>query len=326
MDLNDLDSDMQGNRSQVLVLGTVHLSGIEGGVPPGALNGLLDKLKAFSPDIVAIEAISGEQCDLAARHPEKYGSDYCPRTHPIGSEIDSAAALAELESFLIDWPAAPTPAQRRSLVSKFLAANDLASAYAQWLQLPTNERHADESLTESYALLLNETADRNNENYRIGARLAAELGLTRVHAINDHTGDRFRSVDEEELGLSIQEAWDSDRDELDDRLNVETQLANGSDLVPLYRYINHPDHLRILAENNVKTAMLSASPKRYPQVWVGGWEIRNLRMAANIRETFRERPGARVLVIVGVSHKPWLDAWLGQFQGVTTVDALKMLE
>jgi hypothetical protein len=49
-------------------------------------------------------------------------------------------------------------------------------------------------------------------------------------------------------------------------------------------------------------------------------------MVANIRETFRERPGARVLAIVGASHKPWFDSWLGQLQGVDIVDVEKVLK
>ena len=64
----------------------------------------------------------------------------------------------------------------------------------------------------------------------------------------------------------------------------------------------------------------------YPQMWVAGWEIRNLRMVANVRETFRERPGARVLSIVGSSHKPWFDGWLGQMQGVDIGDIMAVLK
>lgn len=48
-------------------------------------------------------------------------------------------------------------------------------------------------------------------------------------------------------------------------------------------------------------------------------------MVANIGETFRERPGVRVLSIVGVSHKPWFDRLLGQLQGVEVVDAAQVL-
>jgi len=49
-------------------------------------------------------------------------------------------------------------------------------------------------------------------------------------------------------------------------------------------------------------------------------------MVANIRETFRERPGARVLTIVGVSHKPWFDNWLDQLQGVDVADVTEFLK
>ena len=96
-------------------------------------------------------------------------------------------------------------------------------------------------------------------------------------------------------------------------------------MLALYRYINRPENMRARAEVNAGAAMRAQAPHHYPQMWVGGWEIRNLRMVANIRETFRERPGARVLVIVGASHKPWFDSWLGQLQGVDIVDAEQAL-
>ena len=59
---------------------------------------------------------------------------------------------------------------------------------------------------------------------------------------------------------------------------------------------------------------------------VAGRVPRNLRMVANIREAFRERPRARVLSIVGVAHKPWFDGWLGQLQGVDIVEAQQVLK
>jgi hypothetical protein len=37
-------------------------------------------------------------------------------------------------------------------------------------------------------------------------------------------------------------------------------------------------------------------------------------------------PGARVLAVVGASHKPWFDSWLGQLQGVDIVDVEKVLK
>jgi len=98
------------------------------------------------------------------------------------------------------------------------------------------------------------------------------------------------------------------------------------DLLPLYRFVNDPEYLRVLAELDVGAALRAKPPTGYPQMWVAGWEIRNLRMVANVRETFREHPGARVLSIVGASHKPWFDHWLGQLQGVDVVDVAGVLK
>ena len=80
-----------------------------------------------------------------------------------------------------------------------------------------------------------------------------------------------------------------------------------------------PTPILDLVDVNVSAAMRAKSPEGYPQIWGAGWEIRNLCMVANIRETFRERPGARMLSIAGISHKPRFDAWLGQLQGVEIV-------
>ncbi|WP_197065248.1 DUF5694 domain-containing protein [Massilia sp. 9096] len=100
---------------------------------------------------------------------------------------------------------------------------------------------------------------------------------------------------------------------------------DGADLLPLYRALNDPARLAVRADGNVRSAMRGTSPQHYSQMWVAGWETRNLRIVANIRETFRERPGARVLSIIGATHKPCLDAWLGQLQGVDIVDAEAVL-
>ena len=97
-------------------------------------------------------------------------------------------------------------------------------------------------------------------------------------------------------------------------------------MLALYRHVNRPDVLRIAAASDFGAAMREPSPGRPAQVYVAGWETRNLRMVANIREAFREQPGARVLSIVGFSHKPWFEALLGRMQGVELVDALDVLE
>lgn len=328
VDLRVLDRDMVGPRAQVLVLGTVHLSGMPAGFNPASLDGVLNRLAAFRPDIITIETESGEECDLAARHPAKYGPDYCAPTDAAmaATGLDVPAAIAEVDKMLKAWPAQPTPAQRRRLAALFLAANDRASANVQWLQLPEAERRVGDSLNAALVEMLGKIGKRKNEDIQLAARLAARLGLQRVHAVDNHTGDHIDLPDIKALVRSIEAAWAAGGAALKEREKREDVLAQAPDLLPLYRAINDLDSLRVRAEANVGAAMRAKSPEGYPQIWVAGWEIRNLRMVANIRETFRERPGARVLSIVGVSHKPWFDAWLGQLQGVDIVDVARVLK
>lgn len=328
VDLASLDRDMTGPRAQVLVLGTMHLNAMPDGFDPAALDGVLDRLAAFKPGIITIETESGEECDLAARHPAKYGADYCASTElaKAATGLDVPAALAEVDQTLKAWPVEATPAQRRRLAALFLSANDVASAYVQWLQLPTPERRAGDSLNQPLVDKLAQLAKRNNENYQLAARLSARLGLQRVHAIDNHTGDRIDLPDIKPLVQAIEAAWAAGGAALKESEQRQEALMRLPDLLPLYRELNTPASLRMYAEANVSAAMLANSSKNYPQMWVAGWEIRNLRMVANIRETFREQPGARVLSIVGVSHKPWFDGWLGQLQGVDVLDVGQVLK
>ncbi|HWU53744.1 MAG TPA: hypothetical protein VN153_13130, partial [Tahibacter sp.] len=110
-----LDGKMSGPRSAVLVLGTPHLAEIKR--PLGEpLQPLLERLAAFKPDIITIENLSGEQCDLIARHPAVYPAEelapYCVDTKPAqaATGLDVPAAIAEYTKTLRDWPAQPSAA------------------------------------------------------------------------------------------------------------------------------------------------------------------------------------------------------------------------
>ena len=327
-----LDKKMPGPRAQVLVLGSVHLSQLKKTVTPELLQPLMDRLAAFKPDIVTIESVGGEQCDLVARHPVVYLPEnvepYCVSTEQAkaATGLDVPAAIAEFHTTLKTWPAQPAPAQRRRLAAVFLAAGEHPSALVQWLQLPAGERHAGDGLDDALVARLEKLAGSNNESYSIGARLAARLGLARVYLVDDHTGDNVQVGDTDAYGAAVQAAWDAGADSVAADRAREEALSQGDDLLALYRFINRPDVLRKAIESDFGAALRDPSPQHYGRFYIAGWEARNLRMVANIRVAFGERPGARVLAIVGSSHKPWFDGLLGQMQGVDIVDAVKQLK
>ena len=316
-----------GPPTRVLVLGTVHLAQDDAGdVAPSAIEPLLQRLAAFDPQIITVEAMPGETCDLMARHPAVYdpegGASYCPDTAPAraATGLDVPQAIASVEAQLAAWPTAPLPAQRRRLAATFLAAGDPTSALVQWLRLEPGERRTGDGLDEALVQALRKREASSNENTVIAAALAVRLGLERVYPVDDHTGDNLRIEDMDGFATAIRGAWDSAPPECAALRARDTGLRKSPDLLALYRHTNSADYQPMPMLCDFGRALAEDSPQHFGRQYVAGWDLRNLRMVANIGTTFRERPGARVLSVVGASHKAWFDRLLGQLQGVEVVD------
>ncbi|MGO1540154.1 MAG: DUF5694 domain-containing protein [Luteimonas sp.] len=333
VDLDVLDADMAGPRTQVLVLGSFHLAEHPGEFEPESLAPLLDRLAAFAPQVITIESVSGEQCDMVMRHPGVYSVEMwkgrlCADTGPAqaATGLDVPAAIGRMHELLRRWPEAPEPSQRRELASVYLAAGEPTSALAQWLQLDEGERRAGDGLDDALVAMLDERMQHIDEGSLIAARLAARLGLERVHATDDHTGDDGHVDDVQAYGAAIQRAWDTRADQVAQATKAGMPAFRAGDMLAAYRRINAPELLQVQVQADFGSALADPSPERYGRFYVGGWETRNLRMVANVREAFRDRPDARVLSIVGATHKPWFDSLLGQMQGVDIVDVQDVLE
>ncbi len=320
-----------GERNQVLILGTPHLRALPDRFDPADLAPLLDRLAAWHPQAIAIEALSGTQCDALRRYPERYEETvaaYCrdPAPARAATGLDVPAATAEADRLLADWPADPTPAQRRHLAAVFLAGGEPASALVQWLRLPASERHAGDGLDAALVASLEALRTRRNETTLIAAPLAARLGLDRVHAMDDHTADAPVS-DEKAYAAAITKAWDNPatarRKAISERL--EARLGTGDAVLAMYRSYNSPDMPPLIFESDFGAALNEPSPQRFGRRYLAYWETRNLRMAANIREMLGADPGMRALVIVGASHKPYLEAYLDDMHDVQLVDAEAVL-
>jgi hypothetical protein len=327
--------EIAGQPAEVLVLGTAHLSGLKK-LDPMLLQPLLDRLARFKPQIITIEALSGEECDTLQRFKPQHGADtwdtYCWPTDEIekATGLTVSQALAEADRTLGAWPSAPTPSQRRHLAMLFIAANDRASATVQWLRLDKSERHAGDGLTAAMVEILERKGKPLNENYAIAAALAAKLGLERVYPVDDHIADvpfDENSPEGRAYADAIQHAW---RDEpappvraQEDKL--EKNLHTGADVIALYRLLNAPRSQRDTIASDMGRNARFPSPKLYGRQYVAWWETRNLRIAANIRATLQQNPESRVLSIIGATHKGYLDAYLNMMQDIRLVDAEQFL-
>lgn len=320
-----------GPANEVLVLGTAHLSGLPKTFKPASLQPLMARLAAWKPQMIATEDMSGPQCDFVRRYPRRYLDTikaYCwdPAPARAATGLDVPAATEEADKLLAAWAAAPSASQRRRLAALFLAGGERGSALVQWLRLPEAERIAGDGLDAALVALLGRLERHANESYTIAARLAAQLGHERLYAMDDHTADS-KTEDEKAWGEAVMKAWDNpytaQRKQADDALYAAIGTPEG--VMALYRALNAPGKATLIYHSDFGAALNEPSPQRFGRDYVGYWETRNLRMAANIRDVLGHKPGSRMLVIVGASHKAYLEAYLHQMHDVRIVDAVPVL-
>lgn len=320
-----------GPRNRLMVLGSPHLSGLPATFQPADLALLIGRLRDWKPQAIAIEALSGAQCDFLRRHPARYADtvkDYCWDTAPAtaATGLDVPAATAEAARLLAAWPAEPSAGQRRQLAAVFLAAGESVSGLVQWLRLPAGERHAGDGLDAALVDRLEALRLWRNESTLIAAPLAASLGLERVYAMDDHTADAPIG-DEKAYATAIGRAWDNPatarRKAIDKTLEERRDTPAG--VVAMYRAYNAPGVGKLTFDSDFGAALEESSPQKFGRLYLGYWETRNLRMASNIRDMLATTPGIRALVIVGASHKGYLEAYLHQMHDMDVVDTGPLL-
>ena len=317
-----------GPRTQVLTLGSPHLSEIAS-LKGSQLEPLLVNLARFRPTIITIEGVSGEQCDMMSRSPKYKDSwaSYCvdPASAQKITGLTQQQAETASEATFDRWnaPGAPGPTarDRRRLALTLLAAGERGSAWVQWLHLAPADRIAADGLDTDQLKILNRDGKKLNESYNIAAALAARLGLDRIYAVDDHTSDGalLHAGTAYEQALTTHFTRGRESPMIKAYQARFAAVVDGPSMLGLYRYLNDPGTLEAQIQGDFGAAINTPALSAYTRQYAAWWEVRNLRMAANIRATMVEHPGARVLNIVGASHRPWYDGWMRQMSDVEVV-------
>ncbi|MGI9375542.1 MAG: DUF5694 domain-containing protein [Tsuneonella suprasediminis] len=327
--LVDRAAARRGDRSHALVLGTAHLSNLPKDMDFTRFAPLLDRLEAWKPRQIAVESLSGAQCDYlrayAFAYPET-AEDYCFDPAPARTAL--AIDGADAERTVLEMLAQPshTAADRRRMAGLFLAMGEADSALLQWEGLPETERHASADLPQPLVDILTKRAGWRNENVVIAVALAKRLGLDRIYPVDDHTGDRAARIEDgNAYGQQLQTIWDSPALTAASKIrDIErSQMLAGGSVVEWYRFLNSPSSARMAVETDFAAA---AGSTKYPETgrnYLAYWETRNLRMVANIREV--AGPNGRVLAIVGASHKPFYERYLSMTSDIVIDDMERVL-
>lgn len=338
-DPRELGRDIEGPKTQVLVLGSSHLSAAPDSFDRKNLTLVLEKLSAFAPAVVAIEFLSGESIDALERYEavypdvaNTYGKTVRTAREASGPALGLTHLQAEMQArqMLASLPARPSASDRRKLAATLAAAGDFSSATVQWLQLSEKERKAADGVSDALLPLLDRWSNSRNEALSVGAALAARLKLNRVYAVDDHSADdiviRLQAPLEAHLSNDPELKTMVDGLKALGVMDMHERMTSPQAVLDAYRHLNSPTVWRGDAALQWGYFLRSKAPGLLGRQRLAEWEARNLRMAAHLREAFAHHPGERVLFVVGSAHKAYIEAYLDRMHDVEIVDALAVLK
>jgi hypothetical protein len=322
--------------SQVLVLGTVHLRTYGENFNHDVLDGLLDVLENFKPDLIGIESLapivvrdlvnSGEANSEIIKEFGKRTADYGNRLRAF-LRMSWFEAKSQAEKLLQETERNKKNEEldqvRKELILRFLAANDIYSALLQWSYLPETQRANIEELDEDILDYFSKHIRSANENISIGMALASRLNHQRIYAINDHrdkedfvkVADKLSNEFENNDYLKSQ-PWMALYEELK---GIQNKAYASGDLLPLYVYLNSEEYVRRDIESQWQILFKAKLSSGLAQTRVAYWDVRNMGIVANIRRAMALHPAQKMLAVIGASHKGFLDALLAECMDVKIV-------
>ncbi len=331
-------------KTQVLVLGTVHLGGSRDVVQmeiqefaDRALIPLLDTLASFQPDFVGIESYPPEtiawMVHTQGREDTENLLPFVKFAHQMQDRLRLSWKEAQERALgLLKQRLEQDLKQRGEVVAHLLASYDWYSALLQWSYLPRAFRETYRDVPEEIRAALEHGLLAQNEAVSIGVVLAKRLGHQRIYSIDD--GIEGDLPDPSQLQVFLEEFEASDvcqtfLKQLQEEVKIEEEQlvyhVRQGNLLPFYQKLNAEGSLRrSMAQWLVFFRTRFASG--LDRARVAMWEVRNLHMAANIRKVTALKPGGRMLVIVGASHKPFLDAYLRSLVDIEIVDLGDLIE
>ena len=325
VDIVDAAARERGDLSQVLVLGTSHLSSLPQDFDRSSFDALLDRLERWAPEKIAVEGLSGPQCDYlrayAFAYPET-AEGYCPDVAPARQALGLDGAQAEQEALALLDQESLSAQDHRRLAALFLAMGEPDSALLHFLAMPADERIAGGELTQDLVTALESRSTQMSENLLIAVALGQRLGHRRIYPVDDHTGDRATGpVDDALFGAEISAAWDNEATarRREDYERWESGVVDGTvPVIDWHRAINSPEQVAQIMRSDFAAAAGARHPGMSGRKYLAYWETRNLRMIANLREVIGAQ--GRVLALVGVSHRPYYDRYLGMTSDVELAD------
>lgn len=294
--------------TRLLVLGVTHLGRGDEHEPATALATAVDRIAAWRPDAIAIEALPAELVGTYRR----LGGPWDDLQ--VGG-FPQAVACAEAVRGLHDWDLWQA---RRVGADPGRTPSERVVAWCAAYEPYTALLHAEDAVDLPAGVIeaLDGVRRRGDERWRIAGAAARRLGLTRLYPFDDHSNwALLHDIADERYHAVMTPIYERARSHPGLRAQEEalaTALSAG-DLWPHWRNLNSPAEVAD-SEELESGSFLAAGDDEIARRSLAGWRMRNLLMAGRLRAVTGEHPGGRVLAVVGQAHKGPLESALGRDQ------------
>lgn len=313
------------NETEVLVLGTTHLNQLAD-FEKESLAQVLYKLNQYKFDVIGIENMSTELLnDIVSRKDSTYsdlikyyGSERLLLQDKFQEKLNITYIQAQHKIDSIIGLSTIMPKDRINLINYFLAAGDLASAALQYNYLEKGAQIIEEDFFEKETInVLKKRTKSLNEIYSIAVVLAAMSNHQKLEYIDNLQDESllyqyFPEFISEYMGkqtlfahipeLRVFRAVDS----------LQKSGIKYNDLLPLYQFLNSEEYQKADYDAQWKLWLSTDFESKADLSRYALWEMRNLQISANILKLSAFYPGKRILIIIGSSHKFFIEKHLVQ--------------
>ncbi len=309
-------------KTKILLLGVPPLSVLSNDFSPSLIERIVKTLSDFKPDVICVDAVSPFEI---ASNPESLKELKLPEASEevVFSikklqnklKLNSQKANDELDSLLI-LSANNSDLDlklKERIIELFLFNFDFYSAALNFKYLTENEIQKlkiDDEILNKLKSLLNESDEKTS----IGLRVAYQLKMNRVYSINDISDRKKLDKISEKLykEMLLSDVYNSHRNEILNQV-ADIKLKEGiskQDLFDFFLYLNSDSYAITSTNNNWSIYYKMFLDSGLDRTRIGLWEMKNLRIASNIREVSADYPGKKILVIIDVSKKVFVEEYL----------------
>ncbi|RDK84858.1 DUF5694 domain-containing protein [Marinirhabdus gelatinilytica] len=313
-------------KTEVLILGTPHLFSMEK-FKPSMLDGVKEKLNSYDFDIICVEKMPGQLLyDISRRKDTAFNGLTRMQKHIKladsvqsylgGDFLASKAKTRELTSREL-----LTNKDRKDLLYHFVATTNIPAAVLQYKYLQQSPDVFTTEMDRYVSDFLKKRLSGNNEYFSLAVPLAFKKKLNTIEPIDNMQDMALLSkyypsfvTDFKTHPEIIEKVMNSEVLKKSDSLTKEAVASN--DLSKLYEFLNSEEYMEEDYDAQWKIWFETNFPSKSDMARYSLWEMRNLQISANIMDVVARYPNKRILVIIGSSHKSFLEKYLKQIESL----------